>query len=230
MLKIENINLSYGKLQVLWDVSAHVEEGEVVTIIGSNGAGKTSLVETIFGFNAPTSGKIRFSGTEIQGLSPFEVVKKKIALVPERREIFPRMTVRENLVLGGYIHGEEIDDRHVYELFPVLAERESQLAGTLSGGEQQMLAIARALMIDPKMLVLDEPSLGLAPKLVHSVLETIGKLNREGLTILLVEQNVRRALEISDRGYVLENGRITAEGSATSLLDDPHVQSAYLGL
>ncbi|MDT8357867.1 MAG: ABC transporter ATP-binding protein [Methanomicrobiaceae archaeon] len=230
MLKIENINVSYGKLQVLWDVSAHVEKGEVVTIIGSNGAGKTSLVETIFGFNTPSSGSILYEGERIQGLSPFEVVKKRIALVPERREIFPRMTVRENLVLGGYIHGEEIDDRRIYELFPVLAEREFQLAGTLSGGEQQMLAIARALMLQPKMLVLDEPSLGLAPKLVHSVLETIGRLNREGLTILLVEQNVRRALEVSDRGYVLENGRITAEGPAGTLLDDPHVQSAYLGL
>lgn len=230
MLEISGINVFYANLQVLWDVSLSVDEGEIITLIGSNGAGKTTLVETIFGLNISQSGSIEFKGENILGLAPYEVVRKHLALVPEKRELFPKMTVHENLELGGYLGGSEGDTGHIFELFPVLKEREKQLAGTLSGGEQQMLAIARSLMGDPVMLILDEPSLGLSPKLVLLVLDTIKRLNEEGITILLVEQNVRHALEISDRGYVLENGRITHEGPGADLLSDDHVRTAYLGM
>lgn len=230
MLRIENLNVSYSHLQVLWDVSLHVTKGEIVTLIGSNGAGKSTLVSTIFGLNQTATGRITLHDENILGLPPYEIVRRRLALVPEKRELFPRMTVRENLELGGYARKDASALGHVLELFPILKEREDQYAGTLSGGEQQMLAIARCLMADPEMLVLDEPSLGLSPKMVHTVLETVERLNSEGLTILLVEQNVRRALEISHRAYVLETGRITRTGNAEDLLQDDLIREAYLGM
>jgi branched-chain amino acid transport system ATP-binding protein len=231
VLDVREINVFYVNLQVLWNVSLHIYEGEIVTLLGANGSGKSSLVQTIFGLNHPRSGSIRFEETEISGMPPYRIVTHGIALVPEKRELFPKMTILENLELGAY--GRQHDDailEEIYTLFPVLRERERQLAGTLSGGEQQMLAIARSLMARPKMLVLDEPSLGLSPLFVTTVLDTVTTLNKQGLTILLVEQNVQHALEISHRGYILENGRITHEGSATDLLQDDFVKTAYLGL
>ncbi|MDD1711627.1 MAG: ABC transporter ATP-binding protein [Methanoregulaceae archaeon] len=231
MLDVQGLNVFYANLQVLWDVSLHIEQGEVVTLLGANGSGKSSLVQTIFGLNRSRTGSIRFLGTDISGRPAYDVVKLGLALVPEKRELFPKMTVLENLELGAYgREKDEADLDDIYALFPVLKEREQQLAGTLSGGEQQMLAIARSLMAKPKMLVLDEPSLGLSPLFVTTVLDTVTILNKKGLTILLVEQNVQHALEISHRGYILENGRITHEGSATDLLRDDFVRSAYLGL
>jgi len=213
LLDIKNLNVLYGNLQVLWDISLNVREGEIVTIIGSNGAGKSTLVETIFGLTKSDSGKIEFNGENILGMHTNNIVQMRLALVPEKREIFSKMTVHDNLALGGYMTGEDQENfDFIFEMFPVLHERTEQLAGTLSGGEQQMLAIGRSLMSKPKMLVLDEPSLGLSPLLVSSVLETIKKLNEKGLTVLLVEQNVFHALEISDRGYVIENGKIIIEG------------------
>ncbi|KQC03370.1 MAG: ABC transporter ATP-binding protein [Methanoculleus sp. SDB] len=230
MLDISGLDVHHGNLHVIWDLSLHISGGEIVTILGSNGAGKTTVVETIFGLNKPDLGTIVFQGRDITGLSPFEIVKRKISLVPEKRELFPKMTVRENLELGAFATQRETADYdRIFDLFPILHEREGQLAGTLSGGEQQMLAIARSLMAAPDMLVLDEPSLGLSPKLVGTVLDTIHDLNRSGLTILLVEQNVRNALEISHRGYVLENGRIVGSGTSDELLGDEHVKAAYLG-
>lgn len=231
MLDVQGLNVFYANLQVLWDVSLHIEQGEVVTLLGANGAGKSSLVQTIFGLNRSRTGNIRFLGTDISGMPPYEVVKQGLALVPEKRELFPKMTILENLELGAYGRDKDNADlEEIYALFPVLKERERQLAGTLSGGEQQMLAIARSLMAKPRLLVLDEPSLGLSPLFVTTVLDTVTILNKKGLTILLVEQNVQHALEISHRGYILENGRITHEGTATDLLRDDFVKSAYLGL
>lgn len=231
MLDIRGLNVFYDNLQVLWDVSLHIDPGEIVTLLGANGAGKSSLAKTIFGLNKSRTGSIWFDGTDITGKAPYEVVKRGLALVPEKRELFPKMTVRENLELGAYGREEhEVDFDEIFLLFPVLKERKGQLAGTLSGGEQQMLAIARSLMAKPKMLVLDEPSLGLSPLFVTTVLDTVSVLNQQGLTILLVEQNVQHALEISNRGYILENGRVTHEGPAADLLQDDHVKSAYLGL
>lgn len=231
MLDVRGVNVFYANLQVLWDVSLHIDEGEVVTLLGANGAGKSSLVQTIFGLNRARSGNIRFHGAEITGIPPYRIVTRGLALVPEKRELFPKMTILENLELGAYgREREEADIEEIYSLFPVLREREEQLAGTLSGGEQQMLAIARSLMAKPKMLVLDEPSLGLSPLFVTTVLDTVTTLNKRGLTILLVEQNVQHALEISNRGYILENGRITHEGDAVDLLQDDFVKTAYLGL
>ncbi|HTY53380.1 MAG TPA: ABC transporter ATP-binding protein [Methanomicrobiales archaeon] len=231
MLDVRGLSAWYGNLQVLWDVSLHVDEGEIVTLLGANGAGKTTLVQGIFGFIPKVAGSISFGGKEITGLPPYEVVRFGLALVPERRELFPKMTVGENLELGAHLRGKDGGkaDR-IFSLFPVLSERKDQLAGTLSGGEQQMLAIGRSLMSGPKLLVLDEPSLGLSPLFVTSVLDTVKALNGTGLTILLVEQNVQHALEISDRGYILENGRVTHEGPAQDLLADEKVQEAYLGM
>jgi branched-chain amino acid transport system ATP-binding protein len=230
VLSVSGISVAYGGLQVLWEVSLRVGAGEVVTLIGSNGAGKSSLVRAVFGLIPITGGTISFNETTIGGLPTHEIVHRGLALVPEKREIFPKMTVLENLELGAYATRDLRPLSHIYELFPVLRERETQLAGTLSGGEQQMLAIGRSLMAKPKMLVLDEPSLGLSPKLVTTVLGTLRRLNEEGLTILLVEQNIRHALEISRRGYVMENGRIIREGPADELLNDDQVREAYLGL
>ncbi|MDH7491462.1 MAG: ABC transporter ATP-binding protein [Methanolinea sp.] len=230
MLHIEDLNVSYSYLQVLWDVSLHVDRGEVVTLIGSNGAGKTTLVSALFGLVPAIGGRIEFEGENISGMAPFEIVRRGLSLVPEKRELFPRMTVRENLELGAFATGRKGDPDRVFELFPHLAGRQDQDAGTLSGGEQQMLAIARCLMANPRMIVLDEPSLGLSPKLVHTVLEAVERLNSEGITILLVEQNVRRALEISHRAYVIEAGRITRSGRSSELLHDEQIREAYLGL
>lgn len=231
LLDIRQLNVSYENLQVLWDVSLHVSEGEIVTILGANGAGKSTLVQSIFGLTRTGGGSIRFRGDDITGRTPDIIVRKGLSLVPEKRELFPKMTVLENLELGGYARNTgAVDKTTLYNLFPVLQEREGQLAGTLSGGEQQMLAIARALMADPSLLVLDEPSLGLSPLLVTTVLDSIQKLNQNGLTILLVEQNVQHALEISNRAYILENGRVTREGSASALLSDEEIREAYLGM
>lgn len=231
LLDIKNLNVLYGNLQVLWDISLTVREGEIVTIIGSNGAGKSTLVETIFGLTKPSSGKIEFNGENLLRIRTNNIVQKGLALVPEKREIFSKMTVHDNLALGGYMTGEDQENfDFIFEMFPVLHERTEQLAGTLSGGEQQMLAIGRSLMSKPKMLVLDEPSLGLSPLLVSSVLETIKKLNEKGLTVLLVEQNVFHALEISDRGYVIENGKIIIEGNSADLLHNEEIKTAYLGI
>ncbi|MDD1719015.1 MAG: ABC transporter ATP-binding protein [Methanoregulaceae archaeon] len=231
MLDISGLNVFYSNLQVLWDIALHVDRGEIVTLLGANGAGKTALVQTIFGLNRDQNGSIKFEGKEIAGLRPYELVKLGLSLVPEKRELFPRMSVRENLELGAYGRKAALTDyEEIFSLFPVIRERSGQLAGTLSGGEQQMLAIARSLMAKPKLLVLDEPSLGLSPLFVSTVLDTVRVLNEKGLTILLVEQNVQHALEISDRGYILENGHITHEGAASDLMKDEQVKSAYLGL
>jgi branched-chain amino acid transport system ATP-binding protein len=234
MLRVEKVSAGYGSLQVLWDVSFEVREGEIVTIIGSNGAGKTTITNVITGLLKPLSGRVTFDGEDITNIPANERVKLGIALVPEGREIFPKMTVLDNLLLGAYTvrNKGEVEERlkWVYDIFPKLKERETQLAGTLSGGEQQMVAIARSLMANPKLLILDEPSLGLAPIVVIKVFEIIERLNREGVTILLSAQNVYRALEISSRAYVLETGRITLEGRGKELLENPYVKEAYLGV
>ncbi|HXW99366.1 MAG TPA: ABC transporter ATP-binding protein [Methanomicrobiales archaeon] len=231
MLEIANLKVFHGNLQVVWDLSVTVGEGELVTLIGPNGAGKTSTVETIVGLNRNAKGSIRFLGEEILGLPPNRIFRKGLALVPERREIFPGMPVIENLRLGALGRpGWRKALDHVYSLFPVLQERERQKAGTLSGGEQQMLAIGRALMSDPRMLVLDEPSTGLSPLLVGQMFRSLEQLGREGMTVLLLEQNVRHALELCTRGYVLENGRIVLAGKTRDLLHDPHIERAYLGI
>ncbi|HQA79413.1 MAG: putative branched-chain amino acid transport ATP-binding protein LivG [Euryarchaeota archaeon ADurb.BinA087] len=230
LLEIRQLSVFYSGLQVLWDVSLFINQGEIVTLLGANGAGKTTLVQSVFGLIKDRKGQIFFEGTDITGLPAFEMVKRGLALVPEKRELFPKMTVEENLELGGFSKREGIvAPEEIFKFFPILNERKKQLAGTLSGGEQQMLAIARALIPKPSMLVLDEPSLGLSPLIVSSVLDAIKKLNQEGLSILLVEQNVQHALEMSHRGYILETGRIVKEGSSSDLLHDDQVQAAYLG-
>lgn len=230
MLEVIDLNIFHGNLQVVWNLNFHIEKGEIVTLIGPNGSGKTTTVETIIGLNKKASGSIIFEGTEILGLHPNILYRKGLALVPEKREIFPKMPVSENLLLGEIESdrsGEKLE--HVYQLFPILQERKDQMAGTLSGGEQQMLAIGRSLMSRPKLLILDEPSTGLSPLLVGQVFRSLEKLAWEGMTILLLEQNVRNALDLSKRGYVLENGRIIKEGRAKELENDPHIQKAYLG-
>ena len=234
MLEIENINVSYGLVRVLWDVSFRVKEGEVVATVGSNGAGKTTTLKTISGLLRPSSGSIEFKGERLDRIHSHLIVEKEIAHVPEGRRLFPFSTVLGNLEIGAYTKrarkkiGESLE--FVFELFPVLRERQRQSAGTLSGGEQQMLAIARALMSMPSLLMLDEPSLGLAPIIANKVLEVLKQLNDQGVTILLVEQNINSALDLCDRGYVLENGRIVLEGSGQELLKNPHVKEAYLGI
>jgi len=231
VLEISHLNISHDHLQVVWDLSISVKEGEIVTLIGPNGSGKTTTVETIAGLNNKASGTILFLGKDILGMPPHQIFKNGLALVPERREIFPKMAVFENLQLGS-AGKEDVMEKMldlVYSLFPVLHEREKQQAGTMSGGEQQMLAIARALMSDPKLLVLDEPSTGLSPLLVAQVFRSLEQLGRGGLTILLLEQNVRNALDLCNRGYVLENGRIVLEGRSKELMHHPHIQKAYLG-
>jgi branched-chain amino acid transport system ATP-binding protein len=234
MLTIENVSASYGMVQILRDISFHIKEEEIVSIIGPNGAGKTTLVKTITGLLHPKSGAIRFKGENIEKLPPYEIVKKGITLIPEGREIFPRMTVEENLKLGAYTANgkrtvKEAKER-VYQIFPVLKKKEKALAQNLSGGEQQMLVICRSLMSNPQLLILDEPSLGLAPLIVEKVLDTVRKINEEGVTILLVEQNIRDSLDIADRGYVLEQGKIILEGNSRELLCSNHIKEAYLGL
>lgn len=230
LLEVRQLSVSYSGLKVLWDVSIFVNAGEIVTLLGANGAGKTTLVQSVFGLTRERKGQVFFKGVEITGLPAYEVVKRGLSLVPEKRELFPKMSVEENLELGGFTHtGEEVPVEGIFDLFPILEERKGQLAGTLSGGEQQMLAIARALMNKPTMIVLDEPSLGLSPLIVSSVLDAITKLNKEGLSILLVEQNVQHALAMSHRGYILENGRVVREGTSADLIDDDQIQASYLG-
>jgi branched-chain amino acid transport system ATP-binding protein len=234
MLEVNKINVSYGDLQVLWDVSLKVIKGEIVTIVGANGAGKTTILRAISGLLRLRSGTISFLGKRLDVLNPHKVAEEGIVQVMEGRRLFPHMTVKENLELGAYTKAawkkKEESMELVFNLFPRLKEREKQLAGTLSGGEQQMLAIGRALMSKPKLLMFDEPSLGLAPKIVLEIFDIVSRIRDEGTTILLVEQNVYRSLSISDRGYVLENGKITLEGSGESLLSNPMVKKAYLGM
>ena len=230
MLEISGLNVFHGNIQIVWDLRLIVESGEMVTLIGPNGAGKTTTVEAIAGLNRNASGSITFFGKQILGLPPHEIFRRGLALVAEKKEIFPKMTVLENLLLGANDRaGWEKTRDHVYDLFPILSERELQIAGTMSGGEQQMLAIGRALMSEPKILILDEPSTGLSPVLVAQVFRSLERLGREGTTILLLEQNVRHALELCNRGYVLENGRIVLEGKAKDLMQENHIQKAYLG-
>jgi branched-chain amino acid transport system ATP-binding protein len=230
MLTVSGLNVFHGNLQVVWDLSFHVERGELVTMIGPNGAGKTTTVETIIGLNRKATGSIMFDNENILGRHPYDLFQKGLALVPEKREIFPGLPVIENLLLGGTRNNDPDKTlAHIYHLFPVLAERQLQMAGTLSGGEQQMLAIGRALMSEPRLLILDEPSTGLSPLLTGQVFRSLEQLGREGMTILLLEQNVRNALAMCNRGYVLENGRIVQEGYSKDLLHDPRIQKSYLG-
>jgi branched-chain amino acid transport system ATP-binding protein len=232
LLEVSEIHTHYGSIEALKGVSLTVEEGEVVTLIGSNGAGKSTTLRSISGLTPASSGRISFAGQEITRVPAHEIVSYGIALAPEGRHCFPRMTVRENLDLGAHHRrGAEVADdlERVYGLFPRLREREKQKAGTMSGGEQQMLAIGRALMARPRLLMLDEPSMGIAPILVQRIYETIGEINRAGVTILLVEQNANYALEVSARGYVLETGRVVLANDSAQLRDDPEVQRAYLG-
>ncbi len=236
MLRVKNCESGYGKLRVLKGVSLHVGSGEIVTIIGANGAGKTTFLSTVAGIVRPRAGEIIFDGDDLRSARPHDIVARGCCLVPEGRRIFAPMTVEENLTLGAYTQlrkrnmsfVKKEQDR-VYATFPVLKERRKQYAGTLSGGEQQMLAIGRALMSNPRLIMLDEPSMGLAPLVVKSIFQTITALRRDGMTILLVEQNSRAALGIADRGYVMETGRIVLEGTSQELLNNNDVQRAYLG-
>jgi len=231
MLKLEGVRASYGLIEAISDINIAVKRGEIVCLIGSNGAGKTTILSTISGAVRPIGGRIIFESKEIQKLPPHEIVRLGISHVPEGRRIFPKLTVRENLEMGAYIRTDfRRQIEHVFELFPVLEERQRQLGGTLSGGEQQMLAIGRALMSEPKMLLLDEPSLGLSPILVSKIFKTIEEINKEGVTILIVEQNARSALRLSDRGYVLVSGRVALSGKGLELLQNEEVKRAYLGV
>ena len=233
ILEVERIDVFYGRIQALRGVSLHVDEGEIVTLIGANGAGKTTTLRAISGLTPASAGAVRLRGQDITRLQAEDIVPKGIGHAPEGRRIFARMTVRENLDLGAYIRrdGETRGDmERVYTLFPRLKERQGQLAGTLSGGEQQMLCIGRALMSRPKVLLLDEPSLGLAPLMVDTIFQVIREINTEGTTILLIEQNALKALGVAARGYVLETGRIVKEGPSKQLMESPDVQKAYLGI
>jgi len=231
LLRLDSVEAGYRDLVAVRDVSLDVLAGEVVALIGANGAGKTTTLRAITGLSPLRGGRIVFDGERLDGRRPSEVVGRGIAHVPEGRQLFPTLTVRENLELGGRDRASRaIDLERVFALFPRLQERERQLAGTLSGGEQQMCALGRGLMARPKLLLLDEPSLGLAPVMVKLIFETLAKINAAGTTILLVEQNVARALALAHRGYVLENGRIVLEGPRAALQQNPHVKQAYLGL
>lgn len=238
MLKVININTYYGKVHALKNISLHLNEGEIVALIGANGAGKTTILNSLSGVTPPLSGTIQFLGKPLNEISPDRIVKAGISQVPEGRQVFKGLTVEDNLELGAYLRfvSSEPKDKirqdigHIYELFPRLNERRKQMAGTLSGGEQQMLAIGRALMAKPKLLLLDEPSMGLAPLVVQEIFSVIEKLRKdEGTTVLLVEQNAKAALKMADRGYVLETGRVILEGTAVELLGNNEVQRAYLG-
>ena len=234
MLQGSDLSVFYGHLPALRDVSFAVEKGEFVSIIGSNGAGKTTLLKTISGLMKPTSGTVHFEGNRIDGLPTHEICSRGIIQVPEGRKIFPRMKVVGNLEMGAYLPEAKKNFRktleEVFALFPLLEQRKKQLAATLSGGEQQMLAIGRALMSRPKLIMFDEPSLGLSPKASQGIFQVIGKLNREGLTILLISQDVLQSLRLAQRAYVLENSRIVMEGKGSDLLQNPKVKQAYLGI
>ena len=233
ILQVEDIHTFYGSIEALKGISIEVKEGEVVTLIGSNGAGKSTTLRSISGLNAPKTGKIIYDGKEIQGTPAHEVAALGIAQAPEGRRIFPRLTVGENLDMGAFLRSnrQEItrDRERVFELFPRLKERENQKGGTMSGGEQQMLAMGRAMMANPKMLLLDEPSLGLAPMVMDRIYETIQTINQQGVTILLVEQNANYALDVSARGYVLETGKVALTDQSAALRSNEEVQKAYLG-
>ncbi len=233
MLKVEGLTCAYGKVTAVRDLSMEVREGELVTLIGANGAGKTSTLKAISGVLAPAEGRIEFDGDDITGASARAVLQKGIAHCPEGRRIFPYMTVRENLELGCFLRsdrdGISEDMQHIFDRFPILQERSSQAAGTLSGGEQQMLAISRALMSRPRLILFDEPSLGLAPNLVERTFEIIEQIRADGVTVVMVEQNALAALELCDHSYVLESGEVTLSGSGSQLLKNKKVQKAYLG-
>jgi len=234
MLQIRKLNFAYGDLQVLWDVDLEVKQGEIVTVVGSNGAGKSTILKNVSRLVRPTAGSITFEGHELSHVPSHKVVEMGIVQVPEARRIFPEMTVTENLRMGSFVKATRKDrDRNmerVFSLFPRLGERKSQLGGTMSGGEQQMLAIGRGLMGNPRVMLLDEPSLGLSPLLVRNIFEIIKEINRQGTTILLVEQNVFQSLRISHRAYVLETGRVVLSGAGAELLDNAHVKKAFLGM
>ncbi len=231
MPKIKNLNITYGGINAVRDVSFEVEQGSIITLVGANGAGKSSILRSVAGVVTPKSGTIEFCGEDITGRSAEQVVKKGITLVPEGRRVFPDLTVLENIRIGAYLRKDSLDDdiKWVYDLFPRLKERSWQMAGTLSGGEQQMLAVARALMSRPKLMMMDEPSLGLAPLIVRDIFSIIKEINKNGVTILLIEQNANMALKTADRGYVLETGKIKIEGTGAELLANEEVKKAYLG-
>lgn len=234
MLKVDNIDVFYGDMQVLWDVSFEVKEKEILVLLGTNGAGKSTTLKTISGLLSPISGSIEFMGMRLDKIPAYSTIRYGVVHVPEARRLFPEMTVEENLIMGSLApeakkYREETME-WVYSLFPRLRERLKQPAGTLSGGEQQMAAIGRGLMARPKILMLDEPSLGLSPNLVQTTFDIVSQINKRGVTVLLVEQNVRQTLAICHRAYVLENGRIILEGTGKSLLNDEHVKTAYLGI
>jgi|SRR5699024_1844338 len=234
MLKLDNINLSYGEVQALWDVSLQVEEGSIVALLGANAAGKTSTINAISGLFDTSSGKIEFQGKDITKFSPNDIVNEGIIQVPEGRKLFDYMTIQENLELGAY--GKRARKnlkknlRMVYDMFPILEERKNNLGGEMSGGQQQMCAIGRGLMSEPKLLIIDELSLGLAPILVQDLMKSLVGIKESGITILLVEQNVNLSLDIADYAFVLENGTVTLEGTAKDLLNDPYLKKAYLGI
>lgn len=233
MLKIENVNVSYGSIHALHDISLEVNDGEVVSLIGANGAGKTTTLHTITGLKAATDGVIEYDGKDLRKMDPSHIIRIGMAHVPEGRHVFTKMTVQENLEMGSYIMNDKAQIKKnmdmVYEYFPRLLERKKQLAGTLSGGEQQMLATGRALMSNPKIVLMDEPSMGLSPLLVKEIFHIIKTLHQNGITVLLVEQNAKMALAVSDRAYVLETGRISMSGKASDLLADDSIKKAYLG-
>ena len=234
MLALNHIHAGYGKIDVLWDISFTVEAGEIVTLVGGNGAGKTTILNTVSGILKPRSGTIAFLGQRINGLSPYQIVNLGVCYVPEGGKPFPDMSVRENLEMGAYVQENwrkrEATIEEVFEVFPRLRDRRGQLASTLSGGERQMLAMARSLMAHPKLCMFDEPSYGLAPVIVKELFDFIAKLHGRGVTILIVEQNIQNALEAADRAYVLENGRVVLEGESSAVAQDTYVKKAYLGL
>ncbi len=234
MLELKNINTFYGKIHALHDVSIHIPKGSVVSLIGANGAGKTTTLMTICGAIKPTSGEILYEGKPIHSLKPNAIVSLGISQVPEGRLIFPELTVLDNLELGAFLRNDKAEIKkdmdYIFNLFPILAQRKKQQGGTLSGGEQQMLAISRAMMARPKLLLLDEPSLGLAPIIIQQIFSIISKVNNDGTTVFLVEQNANQALKVADYGYVMENGRIVMQDDAHKLLSDENVKKAYLGI
>jgi branched-chain amino acid transport system ATP-binding protein len=231
---VENIDVFYGDLQVLWDVSFEVNQGEIVALVGANGAGKSTTLKTISGLLSPTNGSITFLDQRLDQVPAHKIIEHGVAQVPEGRRLFPEMTVRENLIMGSLSSQAKAKRNEtmawIFALFPRLCEREKQLAGTLSGGEQQMLAVGRGLMALPKLIMFDEPSLGLAPILVAEIFRIIERIKQEGVTVLIVEQNTKHTLEVCDRAYVLENGRVVLSGTGQELLDNDHVKQAYLGI
>ncbi len=233
MLEVTGLHVAYGGIQAVRSITFHVNEGETVALVGANGAGKTSTLKAISRVIDAVGGDVHFCGEKISQIAPHDIIRKGIALVPEGRGVFPRLTVAENLAMGAFVRNDAVDIekdlKMVYEYFPRLKERSAQLAGTLSGGEQQMLAIGRALMSRPRLLLLDEPSMGLAPLMVNKIFEVVRAVASQGMTILLIEQNAKLALQTSQRGYVMESGEITLNGESAQLLDDPKVRAAYLG-